>query len=307
MRIAIMGTGALGGFFGARLAHSGYDVTFIARGASLDAMRQNGLQVYSAAGDILIKPVQVTSKPAEVGAVDLVLLCVKAYDLLPAAEEMRPLIGPQTAILPVLNGLDHLGTLSALFGAQHVLGGMAVIAATRTAPGVIRHLGSATHVEFGELTGEMSARCRASEAALKVSGIDASAVPNIVERMWWKLATICGFGVFSVMRGSKEMIWGYPETRQLVAQAVNETVAVANAKGVALPATVAAAHLQYIDSAPAQLKPSMLVDLENGRRLELELLNGAISRMGKAAGVPTPVNDFVYACLKPYVNGDPAR
>ena len=301
MKIAVMGTGGLGGYFGGRLAHAGLDVTFIARGQHLQAIRENGLQVKSPNGDFVVSPAQATDNPAEVGVVDLILFCVKAYDAVSAAEQMKPMVGPQTVIIPVLNGIDHVEKISAVVGAEHVLGGWAVISAHLDAPGVIQHL--ALHdLYFGEVDGGHSARVDLIQRTLAVDSLNALAEPNILLGMWRKYVGICGVGVFSVARGNGAVVLGTPETIDLIHQCMLEVVAVGQAKGVAIDNSVADYWMNFTHSLPPHYKPSMLVDLEHGRRLEVESLNGAVSRMGKELGVPTPVNDFIYACLKPWAN-----
>jgi 2-dehydropantoate 2-reductase len=305
MKIGIMGAGGIGGYVGGRLAHAGCEVVFIARGGHLTAIQQNGLRVESPAGNIEIKPVQATNDPKEIGAVDLILFCVKSYDVVEAANLIKTMIGPNTAILPVLNGVIHIEQLNELYGAEHVLGGFAVLGANISEPGVIKHY-SSNSIIFGEIGGGISSRCDKIEQVMSVPGIEARAVPNIVERMWWKFAMICGFGIFSVMRGDKETIYGFEETRILIHQAITEVVLVAQAKGIPLADSVPDEILSSItDTAPPHTKPSMLVDLERGKRLEIRALNGAVSRFGKQVGILTPVNDFIYACLQPYSDGRP--
>ncbi len=303
MKIAVMGTGGMGGYLGGRLAQAGRDVTFIARAQHLQAIRRRGLQVQSTAGDFVIKPAIATDDPAEVGPVDLILLCVKSYDVAAAAKKMQPMVGTQTVIIPVQNGLEHIEILSAGLGAEHVLGGVGLISAHIAAPGVIKHNEPPNILEFGELSGGLSVRCEAINQTLAVDGFEAIARPNIAERMWWKLSGICGASVFCVTRGSKRLVW-VPEVRELCRQTISEVVTVARAKGIPLSDSVPDEFLALLDGL-TDFKPSMLVDLEGNRRLELEVLNGFVSRFGKALGVPTPVNDFIYACLKPYVRGAP--
>lgn len=304
MRIAVMGTGGLGGYIGGRLAHAGADVTFIARGQQLQAIRQNGIQVQSVHGGFAVAPVRVTSNPAEVGPVDLILFCVKAYDAEVAAAQIKPLVGAQTAILPVLNGLDHLETLSTVLGPAHVLGGVSQITAHVIAPGLIEQVSANHTLDLGELTGALSERCRQIQQVLSASGIEAAVTPTIVEKMWWKLAAICALsGVCSVVRSGAGAIAQTPETLALIQQAVVECVAVAQASRISLSPALPDQIVNFVKNAPATLKPSMLVDLEHERRLEVEALNGKIARLGKELAIPTPVNDFIYACLKPYVNG----
>jgi len=306
MKIAIMGTGGLGGYIGGCLAHSGQDVTFIARGESLQVIGEKGLQVHSPRGDFLVNPVQATDNPDDVGPVDLVLFSVKSYDAENALESMRPMVGPKTTVLPVLNGIEHIAKMQAGLDAQQVLGGMAMINAHKGVPGVIHHVADIGQyqLEFGEWGGGISPRCEQIQKVLTKAGLGAVAVPNISERMWWKLAGFSGMAIFAVMRGDKATVWT-AETRALIHKAISEAVAVAKAQGIPLTDTLPDDVLKLAENLPPDYKPSLLVDLEQGSRLEMEAITGALSRLGKEADVPTPVNDFIYACLKPYVNGVP--
>jgi 2-dehydropantoate 2-reductase len=305
MKIAVMGAGGMGGYIGGRLAQAGHDVTFIARGAHLRAIQEDGLQVQSPAGDFVIQPARATEDPAEVGLADLVLLCVKSYDVPAAAKMLPPMMKPQTAIIPVQNGIDHLEKIGDSVGSEHVLGGVSLISGQIIEPGLIRHNLGSESLEFGELDGCRSQRCEGIEEAMAVQGIKASLSPNILERMWWKLAAYAGAGVFCVVRASKGVLWATPEIKALYHMAIAEAVAVAQAKGIGLSDSVPDEHLALLDTFPPEWRPSMLVALEQGHRLELEALQGAVRSMGRESGVPTPIADYIYACLKPYVDGRP--
>jgi 2-dehydropantoate 2-reductase len=303
MKIAIMGVGGLGGYIGGWLAHNGQDVTFLARGERLRVMREQGLRVRGMDKDFMVAPVAVTDDPAAVGPVDLILFCVKTYDVGEAAALIALMVGAQTAVLPVQNGIRHIEHLQAALGAEAVLGGMTTIGAHSTTPGIVESKVPGKLLEFGELNGEISSRCQQIEAVLKGAGFDASAIPNIVEQMWWKFVSICGAGVFAVLRGSGDQIRRTPEVCDLVRQTVAEGVAVAQSKGIPLADSHPEDVLKIFQNLPSQWQPSMLVDLEQGRRLEVEAWNGALSHLGKEMGIPTPANDFIYACLKPYMYG----
>jgi 2-dehydropantoate 2-reductase len=304
MQIGIMGAGGLGGFIGGRLALEGNDVSFIARGSHLKAIHDSGLRVESPSGNFVIENAKATDEPDEVGPVDLVLFSVKSYDAQEAIEMMKPMVGSHTTVLPVLNGIDHIEQLVDQLGKEHVLGGLAMIGANIAEPGLIRHY-ALNSLEFGELDGGISDRCKNLQDALTQEVIEIKAVPNVLERMWWKFAGICGAGVFAVMRGSKELVWDFPETRVLIRDALSEVVKVAQAMGISLSSSTVDEMIETVGNMPPHYKPSTLVDLERGNRLEIEALNGALSRLGKRVGVSTPVNDFIYACLQPYVNGRP--
>jgi 2-dehydropantoate 2-reductase len=306
-KIAIMGSGAMGGYIGGRLAQAGRDVTFIDRGHHLQAIRQNGLHIQSPVGDFLIKPIKVTDDPAEVGPVDLILFCVKSYDVLPAAEMLQPMMGPQTVIIPVQNGIGHVEKIGNVLGAEHVLGGVSLVMGDVAEPGIVQHYLAPDTLEFGEIKGGHSSRCDRIEQVLAVSGFMATACPNIIERMWWKLAAYSGAGVFCVVRGDRGVIWATPETKALYRQAIVEAVTVAQARNIPLAASVPDEHIAILDTFPPQWKPSELVALEGGHPLELDPIHGALCAIGKEVGVPTPINDFIYSCLKPYINGAPQQ
>ena len=304
MKTAIMGTGGLGGFFGGKLAAAGKDVTFIARGDTLRAMREHGIQVHSPHGDFVVDSVQVTENPAEVGIVDQVLLCVKSYDLDSAIEVMRPMIGSDTILIPVLNGVGHIKRLQDTLGTQHVLGGMTMVNAHKGEPGTFHHVADAgpIQLEFGEWAAPISQRCGQVQQLWEQAGISAVALDNIVERMWWKLGAICGGGVFAAARGDKDTAW-MPEIEALIRQVIAEEVAVAHAQQIPLPESLPDDIVKLARNLPGTYKPSLLVDLENGRRVEVQAIYGFVSQMGKELNVPTPANDFVYAILKPHMNG----
>ena len=304
MKIAIMGSGGLGGYIGGRLAQAGNKVTFIARGPQLEALQQDGLQVKSVMGDFHLPSVRASHDPAAVGPVDLILLSVKSYDLATAAEALRPMLGAETVILPVLNGIDHVSALNEMLGPEHVLGGLTSMTAHVLSPGLVERIGDHGIFQFGEQAGGRSPRVAALQAVLGIDGLNGQASTDIMAAMWQKLALICGANIWCVVRGDKTAVWrGMPETGRLIRQAISEVVRVAQAQGIALTEAAIEAAMNTLESTPPQFKPSMLLGLERGQQIEVEALNGAVVRYGQAVDVPTPVNGFVYACLKPYVGG----
>lgn len=304
LKIAIMGTGGLGGYFGGALARAGEDVTFIARGEQLQAMRDHGLQVYSIHGNFLVNPVQVTDNPEQVGVVDLILFSVKAYDAAAAMQLIKPIIGPETGVIPVLNGIEHVAAMQAALGEEHVLGGLSFVSAHKSAPGVIRHVAdaSAYQLEFGEWHGGSSPRCERIQAVLTEAGLKTAMAENIMELMWRKFVLFSAISVFAVARSPIGRVWS-SELEAVLLQALSESMAVANAEGITLPDTLSNTIVGLDTKVPSEYKPSLLLDLERGNRLEVEAISGVVSRLGKKSGVPTPINDLVYACLKPYANG----
>jgi 2-dehydropantoate 2-reductase len=306
MKFGIMGTGGTGGFFGGCLARAGHDVTFIARGAHLAAIRERGLRVESAsAGNFSIKPAHATDNPAEVGPVDCVLFCVKAWDVQDAARAIRPMIGERTVVVPLQNGVDHIIQIEATVGKGHVLGGVAQIETTIGEPGLIQHTSPRLHhLIFGELDGAISERARQLLSAFQSGGFEVVLAPNIAGQLWTKFIFICGWsGVCAVTRLPIGPIRATPETFDLIVRAAREVEAVARARQVPIEGDVTATILERLNMFGPQTMSSMARDLQRGNRLEVEVLNGSVVRMGAEAGVTTPVNAFIYACLKPYANG----
>ena len=304
MKFAVFGTGGVGGYFGARLAAAGNEVAFIARGRHLQAISEQGLSVTSAHGDVTIKLARATDDPATIGPVDCVLLCVKLWDLDEAAEACRPLVAGGGYVVPIQNGVDSIQRASAVLGAGKVVGGIAYIAAVIEKPGVIKHTGTMARLAFGEADGLRSPRVEQLLAACKAASIDAEVPDSIATAQWRKFAFLASIsGWTSLARQPMGTIAKEPELRQGLRNAIAEVVAVGRAGGADLPPELVDATLGNIDRLPAEMKTSMQQDLERGNRLELPWLSGAVSRLGRQAGVPTPTHDVIAAALKPYANG----
>jgi 2-dehydropantoate 2-reductase len=304
MKIAMMGSGGIGGYYGGRLAQAGEDVTFIARGAHLAALRAGGLRVFSHYGDFSLPQVNATDDPAAVGPVELVVMATKAYDLEAASAAMRPLIGPHTTVLPLLNGVDIAERIGAVVGAQHVLGGLCGISSALDGPGVIRQVSPFEFVQLGELHLRRTPRAEAAEAAFKRAGTQVELVADIRRALWDKFLFLTAVaGVCSVTGQVLGAVRADPDTRALLADCLAEIVAVARAEGIAYDDASAAEVLKQVDVRPAALKPSMMLDLERGKPLELEALHGTVVRLGAAHGVATPANAFIYAALKGRAHG----
>ncbi len=299
-----MGSGGVGGYLGGRLAASGADVTFIARGAHLAAIRDHGLRIESAQGDVLIRPAQTSGEPSAVGPVDLVIFAVKLYDTEAGAEACRPLVGPATGVVTFQNGVDSPGVLAGFLGEEHVVGGVAQIASVVAAPGVIRHTGTMARFAFGELDGRISERVQALAAALGAAGVEHAVSAAIERDIWAKMVFLATFaGLTALVRLPIGPLRTDPDLRALYRAGLVEAHAVARARGVELAEDFVAQALARTDQLPAAMKSSMLEDLERGRRLELPWLSGAIVRMGREQGVPTPVHDFITAALKLHIGG----
>ena len=307
MRIAIMGTGGTGGYFGGLLARAGEEVAFIARGAHLEAIRKNGLAVQSVlAGDFTISAT-ATDNPGDIGPVDFVLFCVKAYDNAVAAEQIRPLIGPETVVLSVQNGIGNEQQIGDVIGRDHILGCVSYVSSTIQSPGVIAQTGGPGTIVFGEMQGGTSTRTENLQSTLQNSGITAELHSDIRVALWQKFLGICGVnGVTALTRLPMGEIVACEETHNLMRGTMQEVEAVARASGVDLPEGCVDQSMDFFSSVEPSVRGSMYYDLAAGRRLELEVLNGTVVRLGSEYGIPTPINFAIYAALKPYLNGKPS-
>jgi 2-dehydropantoate 2-reductase len=305
MKIVMMATGGVGGYYGARLAAADEDVRFIARGAHLAALRTNGLRLVSANGDLHLRSVQATDDPAMIGTADIVIFAVKQYDTEAAAKLIVPLLGDETTVISIQNGMDPQERLKTIVGREHVMDGTTYITGAKvTSPGVITHTGSIARLVFGEYDGSLSLRGERFLSACKQAGVDAYFSNNVAKEMWAKFALLSAFsGLSSMLRKAAGPIMSNPETRKLLRDAIAETVAVAKAKGIDLGDDYVAQHGDFYASIPPDTKSSMLMDLENGRRLELNWLSGAVAQFGDELGVPTPTHHAVYGALKPAADG----
>ena len=302
MKIAVFGAGGVGGYFGVRLASAGSDVHFIARGAHLEAIRTSGLIVKSDNGDLHIHPADVTDDPDAIGPVDLVLVAVKLYDTIP--EDIRPLVGPETAVVSVQNGVMAADALAAVLGPERVIGGMSQINSVIAAPGVIAHGGTMARLVFGELDGRRTRRVEAFHAACAGAGIDAEISPDIQVDIWSKFVFLAPFsGITALMRLPIGPIRADEGSRALYRRATEEVFAVARAKGIRLPDDQVDRHMELVDGLPEDMGSSMLHDLSQGRRLELPWLSGTVVRLGRELGQPTPTHGFIEAALMLHVDG----
>lgn len=305
MRFVIYGTGGVGGFFGGKLAQVGHEVIFIARGAHLDAIRQNGLKVESILGDFTIKPASACEDPHQVGgSVDVVIVGVKTWQVEAAAQALRPLVSAQTLVLPLQNGVEAPAQLARVLDQPseppHVLGGLCRLATRVAAPGVIQHSGIQPVIAFNRLDGQSDARVEALRAALAATGVTVEVPADIQAALWVKFAFIAPFGgVGAVTRSPAGVLRAVPETRALLEQAIREVAAVGAAHGVSLPPDLLQRTLAQMDSIPAGTIASMQRDIMDGKPSELEAQTGAVVRLGSERGIPTPANAFIYAALLP--------
>jgi 2-dehydropantoate 2-reductase len=303
MKIAVVGAGGVGGYFGGRLAATGADVTFLARGAHLDALRSRGLVLHSFRGDAHIPDVKATGDPRAIGPVDVVLFAVKLYDAGEATALLPPLLGPDTVVIPFQNGVEGVDIVSRAVGLEHTAGGTVYVAAVIAEPGVIRH-SALDHLIFGELDGTRSPRLERLYEACRPAGFRCTLSDNILIDIWTKFIRLSVFsGMTAAARCPVGPLCADPELFAMLVGAARETMAVARAKGVPVPDSVIDDVEQSYRALPPHMKSSMLEDLERGRRLELPWLSGAVVRIGREVGVPTPTHAFIENVLRPHVNG----
>jgi 2-dehydropantoate 2-reductase len=306
MRIAVVGAGGVGGGFGAALATAGADVIFIARGAHLAAMKSQGLKVQGGRGETHLVPTRATDDPAGIGKVDIVLFCVKLWDVESAGEHIRPLIGPDTAVIPLQNGIDAAERLIPILGSNAVMGGVAQISASIVGPGLIQQVGTFMRMIFGEFDGKRRKRGEDFLALCLKAGFDATLSEQILTELWMKFILLAtNAGITAATRQPIGKLRDDDDIRPIMIAAFREVFDVGRAKGVVLPADAVEKILDFIGHAPPTMKASMALDLERGNRLELPWLGGKVVELGRQLGVPTPTHSMMYAMLKPYIMGTP--
>jgi 2-dehydropantoate 2-reductase len=300
MKIAIIGTGGVGGYYGGLLARYGQEVTFLARRLHLEAIRRDGLQVRSLHGDFTIRPARATDMPSEVGPVDLVLVCTKTYSTDAVVQAMQPLVGPQTVVVSLQNGIDAAERIGTVIDMSHILGGATWLSSAVEAPGVIRQVSQFRRVVIGELDGSITPRVRAIAGLFSPTGVTIEVSENITKVLWTKFVFIAAVsGVGALTRLELGNFCRVPETRALLAGLMREVEALARLEGIALDADVVQQTLAFIDKSDPHIKPSMQRDVERGNQFELESLIGVVGRKGRTLGVPTPIADMIYAILLP--------
>jgi 2-dehydropantoate 2-reductase len=304
MRIAVMAAGGVGGYFGARLAQAGHEVAFVARGRHLAAIRERGLTVRSASGDIHLAKVTASDDPRSLGWFDVVLFAVKLWDTEAAAEAIRPLLAGGGVVIPFQNGVESIERISAIVGAAQVMGGAAYIAATIGEPGLIVHTGQIARLRFGSVLREQEAAARGFHDACTGADIDAELVADIRRVVWEKFVFLAAMsGVTSATRQPIGVIRSDPDLRACFEAAMREACAVGRARGIALTDDLVAQQMVFADGLAAEMKSSMLNDLVAGNRLEAPWLSGAVARMAKESALAAPVNATLYAAVKPYRGG----
>ena len=304
MRIAVMGAGGVGGYFGAQLARAGHDVAFIARGAHLAALRERGLTVESAVAPVQSMPVRAVDDPAQLAPVDVVMFCVKLWDVEAAAPKIAPLLVDGGIAIPFQNGVDSHRVLMRVLGAARMAGGVAQISALIRAPGVIAHTGSMARLRVGAFAGGPQAAVQSFVATGRSAGIEVEYADDINRVLWEKFVFLVAMsGVTALARQPLGVVRADSDLRAALAASMRETVAVAAAQGVVFDDGFVDRQMGFVDGLPAEMRSSMLNDLVAGNRLEAPWLAGAVVRMAAAAGLAAPVSSTIYAAMKPYVSG----
>jgi len=299
-----MGSGGLGGYFGALLARGGADVSFIARGAQLQAIRREGLRIEGGPDPFLLEDVRVTDDPDELGPVDLVMVCVKLWDTEAALEQLRPVVGPRTALVSFQNGVLKDSFLRAAYQESQLIGGVAYVASAVSSPGVITRTGTLQRLIFGEFDGQHSRRLEAFHAACVAGGIDAEVSDDIRRAIWEKFVFLVGLSsTTATMRVPIGPVRAHPQSRAFLLDLMREVVAVGRAHGVPLPEDYAEQRLEFADSVSADMSSSLHHDLERGNRLEVRWLSGGVVELGQEVGVDTPLNRAVADILSVHASG----
>ena len=304
MRIAVIGSGGVGGYFGGRLAQAGHEVIFVARGRHLAAMREKGLRIESSRGDAMIPAANATDDPASIGICDIVMFCVKLWDVDDAAQKIAPLVAKGGAVIPFQNGLYAPQALQRIVGHDKVVGGVAYIAATIREPGVIVHTGTMARLVVGPFDSANAGPANAFRDACAGAGVDCDVSPDINRALWEKFCFLSALsGTTSLARQPLGVVRADPDLRAAFEAAVREAWTVGRARGVALADDVVAKALAALDSLPAEMRSSMLNDLVAGNRLEAQWLSGAVASLSRESNLAAPVSATLFAAVKPYING----
>jgi 2-dehydropantoate 2-reductase len=306
MHFAILGSGAVGGYYGARLARAGQQVTFLARGAHLRAIRERGLMIWSPLGDFTVTA-RAEEDPAAVGPVDVVLYAVKTYDNQAALPMLRPLMGESTVVVTLQNGVESPNDVAGVVGERHVLGGAAYIATALSVPGLIEQTGTGRRIVFGEAFGDrsqISPRVTAIHDALARADIESKPAADAWVPIWEKFIYLSVFAAFTgAARRPAGPLWADEYIRRMWIEAVREVERVARAEGINVSPEIQERVIKLMNAVPPSTRSSLLIDLQQNKRIEVEQLQGTVVRRGAACGVPTPVMSTLYAVLKPFALG----
>ena len=303
MRIAVMGAGGVGGYFGARLAQAGHDVTFIARGRHLEALKTSGLTLKSALGDATLK-VKAVGRAADAGPVEIALFAVKLWDTEESATQLRPVVASGGFVIPFQNGVESVARIGTILGKERVMGGAAYIAGRIGEPGVIVHTGTIARLRFGPVLPTQLSAAQAFHTACRGANIDCELAEDIERVLWEKFVLLVAISATTaVSRKTIGVVRADPDLRWLLETVMRETWAVGRKRGVALADDLVAKTLAQAEGFPPEMRASMAADLEAGGKLEAPWLSGAVARMAAEAGLEAPTNRAVFAALKPYLNG----
>jgi len=304
MRIAVMGTGGMGGYYGGLLAATGQDVTFIARGSHLQAIQDRGLRLNGPRGNIHVTPAKATDDPVTVGPVDVVLFCVKLYAAEQAAAAIKPMLRPGTMVISLMNGVDGPERIAGVIGPGHALGGAAYASAKIEEPGVVSYQSEMSKLVYGELDGTISERALAFKQACTGTGFDAEVSDNIERTLWQKFVLLAtNAALTTITRKPAAAVYSDPDLKALAIALMQEVVAVGAAKGIILPDDTIEKSIAITSTFPPGMYASMYHDLAAGKPMELSSFSGLIARLGRELGVPAPHHSTIYACLKPYEHG----
>jgi 2-dehydropantoate 2-reductase len=307
MRIVALGAGGVGGYFGARLQQAGHEVAFIARGRHLQSLREEGLRLKSQLGDAHLK-VKVYERPADAGAADIVLFAVKLWDTESAAEQLAPIVGKSTFVIPFQNGVESIDLLSRKLPKEQLLGGSAYIGTRIAGPGVIEHTGTMARLQFGPVLAPQRAAAKSFQDACRQAGIQAEIPDDIVRAVWEKFVFLVGISSATALaRAPIGVVRADADLRWLLEQAMRETWQLGRARGVQLAEDFVEARMAFADTLPGEMRASLLHDLQAGGRLEAPWLCGAVARMSREAGLAAPVNRAAFAALKPFLNGSEVK
>ena len=307
MKITIMATGGVGGIFGAKLAEAGLDVTFIARGEHLKAIQDNGLTILGDDGERLIKDVQATDDPMSVGPVNIILFAVKLWDTEIAANFCKPMLGPETILIPLQNGISSTETISNIIGKTHTGRGLSRVSASIDGPGVIRRVGTFGSLAFAEADGDRSKRLESFLEVCELAGIEAETPKDIFRALWQKfILLVTVSGMTTAARQPMRALINTSEGLTTAITCMTEVLEVGRAHGIDFPTDTVKNLINFIQNMPPAMKASQAIDLENGRRLEAPWLTGKVCDMGREYCIATPINDALYSVIKPYVMGPPA-
>jgi 2-dehydropantoate 2-reductase len=299
MKVAVIGVGGVGGYFGGKLAQSGIDVTFVARGEHYKALKSNGLTVKSIKGDFVLPQIKVTDSIPELSSPDLVLICTKAWQVKDVAKQLQNVINTNTVVIPLQNGILASDEISEVLGSRHVVGGLCRIFSKIESPGVIVHVGVEPTIVFGEINNDITARIQKIKDLLDAAGVQSKIASDIQSELWRKFISICVSGLLAVTRSNYGQIRDIKETRELMIEVLQEGFELSQKIGIKIEADFVEKNVSFIDTFPYNTTSSLTRDVWEGKPSEMEYQNGTMVKLGRKYGVNTPVNRFIYNSILP--------